>query len=197
MRQVTIKSRVHCWCQWLCLLLLFATLPFQATAAGPAISAEYKLKAALIYKLTRFVEWPATVSSKLHNNFGICLLGRDDFGRELDLLEGRMVGDATISIHRFNQSESIGTQCQLVFISGSKQAFLRPILRSLGQNPILTIGDSVGFAEKGGMIQLTRDGKRIVFSINLQRANISGLKIAAPLLRLATIVGQTHKAGAQ
>lgn len=165
-------------------------------AAGP-VSAEYKLKAALIYKLTRFVEWPMTIGSKPRNSFGICLLGRDDFGSELDVLENRMVDHRPIFIHRFNQSGSIGMQCQLVFISGSKQAFLGPILDSFGKQPILTIGDSAGFAEKGGMIQLTRDGKRIGFNINLQRTNDSGLRIAAPLLELAIIVGQNHKGDAQ
>ncbi|MDX2506545.1 MAG: YfiR family protein [Gammaproteobacteria bacterium] len=169
-------------------MLCFSSLLLPAMAAGP-VSAEYKLKVALVYKLIRFVEWPQAASGKPPERFGICVLGRDDFGTALDALEERKVGGVPIVIQRFSQSKNIEMQCQLVFISDSKRAFLKPILHAFGERPILTIGDSAKFAEKGGMIQLTSGEKRIGFKINLQRARASSLKIAAPLLQLATIVG--------
>lgn len=168
-----------------------------------AVSAEYKLKAALIYKLTRFIEWPETYSSiypqnkPAQNHFGLCVLGRNDFGSALDALNGRKVGTAIISVKHFKQSDSISRFCQLVFISDSKQAFLKAILFSISQYPILTIGDSPGFAKKGGMIQLVHGDKRIGFNINLQRTNASGLKISAPLLELSTIVSSAPEVGTQ
>ncbi|WP_052469925.1 YfiR family protein [Thiolapillus brandeum] len=167
------------------LLVLSLLLPAELLSAG-AVSPEYKLKAALIYKLTKFVEWPR--NSRERKQFGICILGRDDFGSALNALEARQVGNQPIHIQRFAQSEAVNSSCQILFISESKRPFLKTILHSLAPLPILTIGDMGEFAEMGGMIELTRGHKRIGFRINLQQADRAGLKIAAPLLDLATIV---------
>ncbi|WP_457674046.1 YfiR family protein [Thiolapillus sp.] len=167
------------------LLVLLMLLPMEPRWAL-AVSSEYKLKAALIYKLTRFVEWPLTDGRR--SEFGICILGRDDFGSALDALESRKVHGLPIHIRRLVQSEAVDESCQILFVSESKRPFLRAILASLEGQPILTIGDVEQFAEKGGMIEFVRGRKRIGFRINLQQAMRAGLKIAAPLLELSTIV---------
>jgi hypothetical protein len=186
------KHSLTHWYRSLYLLILLAVMPLQAMATGP-LAAEYKLKAALIYKLTRFVEWPVEGRGKPRDQFNICILGRDVFDGALDALNGREVNGSPITIQRYTRSNGISESCQIVFISASKQAFLQPILQSFEQRPILTISDTEQFAEKGGMIQFTRGGKRIGFRINLDQARASGLKIAAPLLELATIVDTGNK----
>lgn len=173
------------WQCWLCWLLIM--LPLQPFAAPP--TAEYKLKAALIYKLSKFVEWPEPARAGSLRNFGVCLLGEDTFGAALDVLEEQKALGVPIRIQRFTQSNSIDSGCQMVFISKSKHTFLRSILQKLQNQPILTLGDTAGFAEQGGIIEFTRGEKRIGFKINLVSAKQSGLKIAAPLLELATIIG--------
>ena len=201
MKQIKKQYQFICRCLCLWFILLLVLQPSAVTA--DSVSAEYKLKAALIYKLIRFIEWPEAYSSVVLQNkpaqkhFGLCVLGRDDFGSALDVLNGRKVGTAIISVQRFKQSESISRSCQLVFISDSKPALLKPILFSIRQYPILTIGDSPGFAKKGGMIQLVHGDKHIGFNINLQRAKASGLKISAPLLELSTIVASEPGAWTQ
>ncbi len=169
----------------LMLLLLLAIDPRWALA----VSSEYKLKAALIYKLTRFVEWPENMPRR--SDFGICILGRDDFGSAVDALESRQVGGLPIRIRRLVQSEAVDEHCQILFVSESKRPFLRSILASLEGRPILTIGDVEGFAHKGGMIEFIRGRKRIGFRINLRQATRAGLKLSAPLLELSTIVETT------
>ncbi len=169
------------------LLVMLANMVSHAVAADKALS-EYKLKAALLYKLTHFVEWPATASSPKPNRFNICLLGRDDFGSALDSLSTRKVNGIPIAISRFSYSTGIDKQCQLLFISDSKQAFLSSIIQTLGKQPVLTISDARDFVEQGGMIQFVSEKKRIGFRINLRKARAANLKIAAPLLELATII---------
>lgn len=172
-----------------CLWLWLTLLPGQLFAAPP--SEEYELKAALIYKLSKFVGWPDPVEISGPRPFGICVLGEDAFGSALDVLETRKTGGRAIQVKRVAQSESIDSSCQVVFISESKRPFLQPILRSLEAQPILTLSDSEGFAEQGGIIELTRSEKRVGFKINLQSAKHSGLKISAPLLELATVIGSS------
>jgi hypothetical protein len=171
----------------MCILLLLAGVSVNLSAAPP--TAEYKLKAALIYKLTKFIDWPQSQTGNDRDDFGICLLGDDEFGDALDALEDRKAKELPITIYRHSQSEAIDNRCQIVFISDSKQAFLKPILQSLHARPILTLGDTDGFAEQGGILQFTRGKKRIGFMVNLQSAKKSQLTIAAPLLDLATVVG--------
>ncbi|BCL62858.1 hypothetical protein DGMP_35510 [Desulfomarina profundi] len=164
----------------------------QIVAAG-SVSPEYKLKAALLYKLTRFIEWPEQYSQGDDGSFGICILGQDDFGSLLDTLQKRYVNNARISIHRFMQSEGINENCQLVFISDSKRSYLNSIINTLANKPILTIGESKKFADQGGMIQFVLNDGQIGFKINIGHVHTSGLKIAAPLLELATIVDDNPK----
>ena len=80
----------------------------------------------------------------------------------------------------------------MLFIDTSKKAFEVSILKKLGAEPVLTLGETEQFAENGGMIQFTVEGKRIGFKINDSQAKLSKLKIAAPLLQLATIVETTE-----
>jgi hypothetical protein len=168
-------------------IVFFMVVFTLVTAAGSA-SPEYKLKAALLFKLTKFVEWPKQNSLRKDGSFGICILGRDDFGSLLDALQKRYVNNAPISIHRFMQSEGINENCQLIFISDSKRSYLNSIFKTLADKPVLTIGESRKFAVQGGMIQFVRNENRIGFKINVAHVRNSGLKIAAPLLELATIV---------
>lgn len=175
-------------CVLVCLALLL--LPLQQLGAAP--SAEYQLKAALIYKLSKYVTWPGSAFSETSRHFGICVLGEDPFGSALDALEKRRTVNRYIRIYRFARSDDIDQQCQIVFIDASRRAFLQPILQHLRQQPILTASDIHEFAKEGGIMELTRKDKGIGFTINLTRAREAGLEIAAPLLELATIV-ESHR----
>lgn len=168
------------------MLILLTGVSAHLGAAPP--TAEYKLKAALIYKLTKFIEWPQLQVDQARDAFGICLLGVDNFGDALDALQERKAKELPIAVYRHTQSEAIDERCQIVFISDSKQAFMKPILQSLQARPILTLGDMEEFAVQGGILQFTRGKKRIGFLINLESAKKSQLTIAAPLLDLATLV---------
>jgi len=169
-------------------LVLLVCLPAAATSPTP----EYRLKAALIYKLTKFVSWPDSPQLTAQKYFNICLLGNDRFGEALDLLESKSVHAKAIKIYRFKQSDSVDVACQMLFIDTSKKAFEVSILKKLGAEPVLTLGETEQFAENGGMIQFTVEGKRIGFKINDNQAKLSKLKISAPLLQLATIVETTE-----
>lgn len=174
-------------CPW----LLLVTLPMVGTAA-PSADAEYRLKAAMIYKLAKFVTWKGRTPDKA-KSFGICLLGEDKFGSAFETLHDRKIRNNSIWIQRYSRSVAIDERCQIVFVSGSKQVFLEDIFSRLRQYQILTIGDSVRFAERGGIIQFTQKNKHIGFKINLDSAELSSLKIAAPLLELAKIVHSAER----
>ncbi len=170
------------------ILWLAANLAVYSAVYGKELeSTEYQLKSVLLYKLTRFVDWPQNESNAV-GSFKICVLGRDDFGRSLDALEKYKVKGAPIKVSRFTLSEQVDMSCRILFISDSKQPFIREITRQLEAYPILTVGDSDQFAEQGGMIQFVMKQRKIGFQINLQKVSDCKLKIAAPLLQMSTIV---------
>ncbi len=171
-----------------CLLLVLLATSLHANAMEPA-PPEYKLNAALLYKLSRFIDWPPTTGKTQPESFNICLLGRDNFGRSLDVLEERKVNGIPIAVHRHAHSTGIDSNnCQMLFISDSKQPLMASILRSFENQPILTVSNTSNFAKNGGMIQLVPGQKHIDFKINAYAALTAGLKIAAPLLELAIVV---------
>ncbi len=173
-------------------LLLVTLSGCNVAYAGETVTSEYKLKSVLLYKLTRFVEWPPLTrirqASGAAARFRICLLGRDDFGASLDALENLKVENTPISVARYTRSEDVDTQCQILFISASKQPFMASIIKRMAPYPMLTVGDSEGFAEHGGMVQFVLHEKKIGFQINLDQVDHCKLKIAAPLLQMSTIV---------
>ena len=168
------------------LMLAGLLLPGMAPAlAGTTPNDEYKLKAALIYKLARFVEWP---SGSLQNRFRICVLGEDPFGSALDVLENRRLYSLPIEVRR---SKDLGTEiddCGVLFITKGETRNMKPLLPALKDRSVLTIGDAEDFAELGGMIQMSLIRKKIRFTVNLRSIEGAGLKVAAPLLELSTIL---------
>lgn len=174
-----------------CLALLVFMQPLRLMADN-APGEEYKLKAALLYKLTQFVEWPSLKTNPENALFGLCVLGENDFASSLDALKLRKIGDRTISVNYYRQSSDVIGNCDLVFISKSKRPFLKSILRKLKNHPVLSVSDIKNFAQRGGIIQFTT-GKQIGFKINIESAKNSRLKIAAPLLQLAEIIGPMDK----
>ena len=184
--------------RWLLSLLavVFSCLCYlNANADHGDVTPEYKLKAALLYKLTKFVEWPITDNQQRNNTFSMCVLGENVFGDALQPLQKRKVRNMPIEVDFYSQSHSIDKPCHLLFVSDSKSAFVKKIINKFEHHSTLTISDIPQFAEQGGMVGFTRGSKKIGFKINLDRAKQAKLSIAAPLLQLATIIEAQDKVG--
>jgi hypothetical protein len=62
---------------------------------------------------------------------------------------------------------------------------LSEALEGLNSAPVLTIGDTDGYAQRGIMINMYLEDKRVRFEINAEAARTAGLRISAKLLKLA------------
>ena len=56
--------------------------------------------------------------------------------------------------------------------------------------PILTVGETPGFAEHGGVIRFVLEDNRVRFEVNVEAAHQADLTISSRLLTLARIVQQ-------
>jgi hypothetical protein len=166
-------------------------------AAGQEDSAsEYELKAAMLYNLTHFVEWPPSAYSDPQAPTVLCVLGRDPFGEFLKALEQKQDANGRpVSIRRLKKENEI-RDCHVLYISTAERKSMAQILSRLKGSSVLTVGEMSQFAAQGGIIQFTLEDKQLRFQINLDAASRMTLKISSRLLVLARIVkDQGHNIG--
>jgi len=161
--------------------------PLLASAQDPA-SDEYLVKAAMLYKLAKFVVWPREDDGAGGPEFSICVVGRNPFGASLAALEGKTMGDATVRVLHFPKPEDTLHHCRVAFLAPEQKGQLEQLLRELHGRPILTVGDADHFAERGGMVELSPSGNRVGIVINQVMVRQAGLQVAAPLLSLSKVI---------
>ena len=151
--------------------------------------AEYNVKLAFLFNFARFVEWPPDAFSGDNAPLVICVLGENPFKAELeDELRGRMAAGHPIEIKRFPPSADSGA-CHLMFIPSREGKAGEKMLPALKGSNTLTVGETQGFAERGGIVNFVlRDDRKLGFEINLGAASQTRLKISSKLLNLARIV---------
>jgi hypothetical protein len=176
------------------LLVAAATVVTLALAAPgysqPRAASESELKAAYLYNLARFVEWPPASGA---DHFGICVLGADPFGPALErMLAGLPVRGLEVATRRLaTPDQAVG--CHVLFIAASEDGRLASILESIGARAMLTVSDMPLFATRGGMIQLVTEANKIRFDVNLVSAQSVGLTLSSDLLRVARAVKRTGR----
>lgn len=152
-----------------------------------AASPEYALKAALIYKLLKFVTWPEPVFADPAQPLALCVVGGDPFEGSLQALSTRQVHGRDLDVRVLGGSHEAAA-CQAVFVVATEPDQVALHLKELAGRPILTIGDREGFADRGGVVEIAPRGSRLGFVINIDAARQAALQLAAPLLGLATVV---------
>lgn len=165
-------------------LVLVALLSCLAPAADAAAAGEYQVKAAFLYNFARFVDWPSSAAGGA--SFVLCILGDDPFGGEINVIAGKAVGGKTLQVRRLASAAAVSS-CQMLFISASESGSLGQALAAARGRPILTVGDTPGFAERGVAINLYVDQSKVRFEINLDAAKRAQLNISSQLLKLARI----------
>ena len=160
-----------------------------ATAAESAAGvSEYQVKAAFIYNFTKFTDWPASSFPSAGAPIVIGIVGEDPFGKIMDdIVRGEVVRGRRLVVKRYRADEDL-RGCHVLFISRSERERLDQLLGQLKGRPVLTVGDTSGFAEQGGTVNLLVVDKTVKLVINQAAAARAGLQISAKLLKLARLV---------
>lgn len=147
-------------------------LPWLLIGAGPG---DASLRAAILFKLCSYVEWPEEV---LGETFCFSVMGDAALRDHLStLVKGKSLHGRTVTV-----TNSPG--CPVLYASGTR-GDLAP--------GVLTVSTKVGFAKSsGGILELVRVGSRIGFEINTRRASAAGLKFSSKVLKLAVAVHGEH-----
>ncbi len=176
----------------LCLIFLLQ-LP-NATANSQIHAQEFELKAIYCYNLLHFVHWPTKQTKSESRQLNIIILGSSpEFIASLDALSQQVKkgGNDEISITQVNSySNNIDfNKFHLVYITTAQAKNLPAILAKVKNSPILTVGDTDGFIEAGGMINLLiSEGPKVRWEVNQGALELSGLKLSAKVLQSAVRV---------
>jgi hypothetical protein len=165
---------------WLLVISLVA-LP----VASPAqYLDEYEVKAAYLYNVTKFVEWPRTIDTPY---FTICILGDDPFQSALvRLTAGKTAHKHSIQV-RHLKDETEAKQCQIVFVGAADRARAVKLIGATRGSPVFTVGETQEFARLGGMVILSRESNHITVAIHKSVTDAAGFKVSANLMNLAKI----------
>jgi hypothetical protein len=162
--------------------------------AGPSV--EYQVKAAFLLNFAKFVEWPPEVFQREKPAIILCVFRHDPFGSALDeIIRGKTINNREVLARRISEMPDLKS-CQMVFVSDREDRLLSEILNSLKGVSALVVGESEGFAERGGAVQFFLEDKKLRFAINVDAVQAARLTVSSKLLALARIVHeQGHPKG--
>jgi len=177
-----------CICQFLLCIFAIGTVQSQNLE-------EYKVKAAFVYNFTKLIQWPQTAFDSEEENFKIVVFGDEYLKESFQTIDGKISTGRVISIQypdpKANDYKKMLVESQIVFISRHMRLEqVLQILSSIGDRPVLTIGEAKNFSRAGGIIQFFTRDEQLHFEVNLKKAEAHQLKFSSRLLKLAVLVNE-------
>lgn len=172
------------------ILMMLLAQAHHAWAQDSEQSSEYLIKAGYIYNFAKLVEWPASAFAQPDSPIVIGIVGTDPFGPIIDkVLEGKKVNGHSFVIKRLKPTADV-KECHILFVGTSLGPHVADTIRLTRGTPILTISEIPGFADRGGIINLTLEQNKVRFEVNVDAAKQADLNISSRLLVLAKVIQQ-------
>lgn len=146
---------------------------------------ELPLKAAVIFNLLLFVEWPGEAELPPGSPLRLCVDRAAPLWPHLAPLQGRAIRQRRLEVREgAGPEDQRACQAWLLEEGGS-----RPMAaRVPGAGPTLVIGDGPRADEAGVVIALRNIQQRLQFDIDMAQARAQRLVISSKMLRLARVV---------
>jgi hypothetical protein len=173
-------------------IVTIAMLGAGRTRAGPptrldAASKVYEIKAAFIYNFAQFTQWPDSAFASSDSPFVLAFIGDGSLGPALErVLDGKSIAGHPIVLKHLDMTSQI-SGCHLLFIPESEESHLDDIFNVIGNQPILTVGETTKFMQAGGIIRFFIADGRIRFEIDPDAADKAALRLSSRLMSLAKI----------
>lgn len=165
--------------------VLIAFLFLAITPQARAALEENEVKAAVVYHLSLFADWPT--SGPRAENFNLCVLTENEnMADTLSRLGGKTVKGANLVVWRKRAAHNLN-MCQMIYLGEMIDTVRSRAITQLAGQPVLTVANC-GAQEPGAMVCLGISGDRVYFDIDLPSVQRGGLRLDAKLLRLARSV---------
>lgn len=172
----------------LALALIAAGLATTVVAQDAVVSQrEYNVKAVSLYAFGRYVTWPAAAFESSTSPLAIGVLGGNPFGDALQQIAAKKtLNGRPIVVKQLAEPAEVAN-CHIVFVTRDVPAETEAkILAQTDGKPVLLVGESPGFANRGGVINFYQSGPNIRFELNPERGVECHLSLDAKLLSLGT-----------
>lgn len=170
---------------------------------------EYKIKSGFIYNFIKYIDWPEKKLSTEKDGddpIVIGVIGVNPFGGDLEPITKKKIKDKELVIKQFPGFKQTGGKyndrdienlrnCHVLFVSSSEKKYIEKIIKLVSDSNVLTVSDTDGFVETGGIINFVTEKKKVRFSINLDAAKRSKLVIPTAILKIAQKVIHEQKSG--
>jgi len=157
-----------------------------ARLAAQVAPNDYQLKAAVIHQFPQFVEWPSTTWREARA-LQLCIVEPNPFGSELEQLSrGETLNGRPLAVKEIFGSDELAG-CHVLFVS-MRSGYPSSLLRVTTGRQVLTIGESEGFLESGGIIRMMTVNGRVRFEVQAANAQKAGLRLSSQLLSVALAV---------
>lgn len=170
------------------LIVVVGFFAWECPARTGSGSTEYRVKAAYLYNFIRFTSWPDDKDAP-YKPVIIGIVGKSPFGpNAFASVENKpLPGSGRFLVVKQYGAYKAGmrfSECSVLFICWSERRHFQEIIGNCGGR-ILTVGDSPGFAEKGGMLNLViKDGK-VRWEINAGAVSRSELQVSSQIYQSA------------
>lgn len=169
-------------------LLLGLVLPsLHSHAQGTIVANETDTRAALIYQLARFTEWPTNTPNTATNEpITLGVASKGGVANSLKkILKGKTINQRPIKVVSLTRW---GRQKQTPDIIYVDHPSHWKRLLALGNAATLCLGSYTGFLQDGGDILLLRRDNHIAFEVHLEHLRDKGFDLHSQVLQFASKV---------
>lgn len=168
-------------------LLTMCTIPARSAIDEAEALLERRVKAALLYRFTNYVQWPESAFRKATANFTIGIAGADTVAAELTAFAaGRQVHGRPLAVRRHTSPEAF-KDAQIVFVGRDEHPNLAAIIRAVPPNALVVTESRHGL-QQGSVINFIVVEGQVRFEISLQAALERNLRLSSRLLSVAYAV---------
>ncbi|MBI4984377.1 MAG: YfiR family protein [Rhodocyclales bacterium] len=163
-------------------LVALALLGTDAAQAVPELAAAAQVKAAVIYNLLLFIDWPRESAA---DDFRLCLFEGGALAAALETFADKPIHGRRLALRLVGNAPDDLRACSATAVEGGNPAALARAGAAAKTQPLLVIGEGTTAIDRGAMIGLATAGSRIVFDIDLAALRRARLGASSKLLRLA------------
>ena len=160
-----------------------------ALASLPTVGAaveESELKAAIVYNLLLFVDWPAERAPSPTNALVLCLRSGSELQAPLEKLALRPVREARIELRQLSPQSDV-RPCHVLYCDGPEGERAALYRRIAGPSAPVVIADESNFASELTAIQLRRKESKFALEISMAAIRHAGVQVSSKLLRMAKV----------
>lgn len=170
--------------RYILLAIMGAVCVFVAPAYADSSIKEPQIRAAILFNLLRFSDWPDADETSEPAGFTICTLTSDDMKDAIGALKGKKIHGVSLEVLHLNAETHSYEGCKVVYVSEGFEPE-NSTMRTIAANNILTVGDTDKSLKNGAHMSIQRRKAKMRFSINSQAMKAINVRASSKILNLA------------